>query len=64
MSCSVRPIGWVGVGRPVTDDRVAYRGRSVIQRGIAVLKQWRAITTRYDEHSRTYRVDPSWPPSS
>ena len=28
-------------GRPVTHDPVAYRGRNVIERAIAVLKQWR-----------------------
>lgn len=42
-------------GRPVTYDQIEYRGRNVIERGIAVLKQWRAIATRYDKHALTYR---------
>jgi putative transposase len=42
-------------GRPVTYDEIDYRGRNVIERGIAVLKQWRAIATRYDKHALTYR---------
>jgi transposase len=39
----------------VTYDQVEYRGRNSIERGIAVLKQWRAIATRYDKHALTYR---------
>ena len=42
-------------GRPVGYDRTEYRGRNVIERGIAVLKQWRALATRYDKHALTYR---------
>jgi putative transposase len=42
-------------GRPVTYDRIEYRGRNVSERAIAVLKQWRAIATRYDKHALTYR---------
>jgi putative transposase len=42
-------------GRPVSYNPVAYRGRNVIERGIAVLKQWRALATRYDKHALTYR---------
>jgi putative transposase len=42
-------------GRPVTYDSVEYKGRNVIERGFNVLKQWRALATRYDKHALTYR---------
>jgi transposase len=42
-------------GRPVNLDALEYKGRNVIERGFAVLKQWRALATRYDKHARTYR---------
>jgi transposase len=42
-------------GRPVTYDAVEYQGRNVIERGFNVLKQWRALATRYDKHALTYR---------
>jgi putative transposase len=35
-------------GRPVSYDPVEYAGRNVIERGFNVLKQWRALATRYD----------------
>lgn len=42
-------------GRPVTYDRVEYTGRNVVERGFNVLKQWRALATRYDKYALTYR---------
>ena len=42
-------------GRPVTYDRLEYAGRNVVERGFNVLKQWRALATRYDKHALTYR---------
>jgi hypothetical protein len=35
-------------GRPVSYDQVEYAGRNVIERSFNVLKQWRAVATRYD----------------
>jgi transposase len=43
-------------GRPPGFDPVTYRGRNVIERAFARLKQWRAIATRYDKHARNYRA--------
>ena len=42
-------------GRPVTYDQGEYAGRNVVERGFNVLKQWRALATRYDKHALTYR---------
>lgn len=42
-------------GRPVGYDEAEYKGRNVIERGFAVLKQWRSIATRYDKYALTYR---------
>jgi transposase len=42
-------------GRPVSYDRLEYAGRNVVERGFNVLKQWRALATRYDKHALTYR---------
>jgi transposase len=42
-------------GRPVSYDPVEYAGRNVVERGFNVLKQWRALATRYDKHALTYR---------
>ena len=42
-------------GRPVSYDRVEYRGRNVIERGIGHLKNWRGLATRYDKRALTYR---------
>jgi transposase len=43
-------------GRPPAFDPVDYRGRSVIERGFNVLKQWRGIATRYDKLTVVYRA--------
>jgi transposase len=42
-------------GRPVSYDCLEYAGRNVVERGFNVLKQWRALATRYDKHALTYR---------
>ena len=42
-------------GRPVTYDPVTYKGRNVVERAFCLLKQWRALATRYDKHAITYR---------
>ena len=42
-------------GRPVGHDPIEYRGRNVIERGINLIKQWRALASRYDKHALTYR---------
>ena len=42
-------------GRPVSYDTFEYAGRNVVERAFNVLKQWRALATRYDKHALTYR---------
>ena len=42
-------------GRPVTYDRDAYRGRSVIERAFNGFKHRRGLGTRYDKHATVYR---------
>ena len=42
-------------GRPISYDRDDYRGRNVIERRFANLKQWRGIATRYDKLATVYR---------
>ncbi len=42
-------------GRPPTFDPVDYRGRNVVERAFAHLKQWRGLSTRFDKHAVTYR---------
>lgn len=42
-------------GRPPAFDPVDYRGRNVVERALAQLKQWRGLATRYDKHAATYR---------
>ncbi|XNY99609.1 IS5 family transposase [Micrococcus luteus] len=43
-------------GRPVGLDAVAYKGRNVIERQYAHLKQWRGLATRYDKYAIVYRA--------
>lgn len=43
-------------GRPYAFDRVAYRGRNVVERCFNRLKQWRGVATRYDKLARNYRA--------
>ncbi len=42
-------------GRPPRFDAVAYRGRNVVERSYNVLKQWRALATRYDKLAFIFR---------
>ena len=43
-------------GRPVGLDADAYKGRNVIERQYAHLKQWRGLATRYDKYAIVYRA--------
>nr|WP_280923650.1 IS5 family transposase [Rhodococcus sp. PvR099] len=43
-------------GRPVSFDAEKYKGRNVVERSFAALKQWRALATRYDKLALTYRA--------
>nr|WP_083460199.1 transposase [Jiangella muralis] len=43
-------------GRPPTLDAVTYKGRNVVERCVALAKQWRALATRYDKLAITYRA--------
>jgi transposase len=42
-------------GRPVGLDKTAYRGRNVVERTFNLIKNWRALATRYDKHAVIYR---------
>lgn len=42
-------------GRPVSYDPIAYRGRNVVERAFNLIKNWRALATRYDKHAVIYR---------
>jgi transposase len=42
-------------GRPPAFDAADYKGRNVIERGFNVVKQWRALATRYDKLAVVYR---------
>jgi len=42
-------------GRPVTFDTETYKGRNVVERAFAHIKQWRGLATRYDDHVLIYR---------
>ncbi|GAB2499961.1 hypothetical protein GCM10027187_75680 [Streptosporangium sandarakinum] len=41
-------------GRPPAFDAAAYKGRNVVERCFAKLKQWRAVATRYDKLAGRY----------
>lgn len=43
-------------GRPPAFGADVYRGRNVVERCFARLKQWRAIATRYEKTARNYRA--------
>ena len=47
-----------GITRPVTYDRNAYRGRSVIERALNGFKHRRGLATRCDKHATVYRGTP------
>lgn len=43
-------------GRPPKFDALKYKGRKVVERGYACLKQWRGLATRYDKLAIVYRA--------
>lgn len=43
-------------GRPPGFDAVDYRNRNVVERGFAIMKQWRGLATRYDKLAICYRA--------
>lgn len=47
--------GPLGGRRPHLDQQI-YKGRNVVERSFALLKQWRALATRYDKLAIAYRA--------
>ncbi len=45
-----------GERRPPAFDKTAYRGRNVVERCFARLKQFRAMATRFDKLAARYRA--------
>ena len=43
-------------GRPPNFDPAIYKGRNVAERFFNLIKEFRAIATRYDKHARNYRA--------
>lgn len=43
-------------GRPPRLDTDTYKGRNVVERHFAQVKQWRGLATRYDKLALTYRA--------
>ncbi|MDX2358680.1 hypothetical protein DQ226_16590 [Dietzia maris] len=43
-------------GRPPKLDADLYKDRNVVERSFALAKQWRALATRYDKLTITYRA--------
>ncbi|KJS53010.1 transposase [Streptomyces rubellomurinus subsp. indigoferus] len=43
-------------GRPPVFDKAAYKGRNVVERCFAKLKQFRAVATRFDKLAKRYRA--------
>lgn len=43
-------------GRPPTLDETIYKQRNLVERSFALLKQWRALATRYDKLAIVYRA--------
>ncbi|MFJ7912964.1 IS5 family transposase [Kitasatospora sp. NPDC096204] len=44
-------------GRPPAFDKAAYKGRNVVERCFAKLKQFRAVATRFDKLANHYRAE-------
>jgi putative transposase len=42
-------------GRPPAFDAQDYKGRNVVERNFNIVKQWRALATRYDNLAIVYR---------
>jgi transposase len=47
--------GRAGSTPPHLDQQI-YKGRNVVERSFALLKQWRGVATRYDKLAVTYRA--------
>ncbi len=45
-----------GGGRPPSFDEIRYKQRNLVERSFALLKQWRALATRYDKLAIVYRA--------
>ncbi len=43
-------------GRPPAFDETLYKQRNLVERSFALLKQWRALATRYDKLAIVYRA--------
>lgn len=43
-------------GRPPAFDKTAYKGRNVVERCFAKMKQFRAVATRFDKLANRYRA--------
>ena len=43
-------------GRPPAFDENLYKQRNLVERSFALLKQWRALATRYDKLAIVYRA--------
>lgn len=43
-------------GRPPAFNETLYKQRNLVERSFALLKQWRALATRYDKLAITYRA--------
>lgn len=43
-------------GRPPAFDEIRYKQRNLVERSFALLKQWRALATRYDKLAIVYRA--------
>jgi transposase len=43
-------------GRPPAFNETLYKKRNLVERSFALLKQWRALATRYDKLAITYRA--------
>jgi transposase len=43
-------------GRPPAFDETRYKQRNLVERSFALLKQWRALATRYDQLAIVYRA--------
>ena len=43
-------------GRPVRFDAEKYKGRNVVERSFAAVKQWRGLATRYDKLAENYHA--------
>jgi transposase len=43
-------------GRPLSFDKATYARRNVVERCVNRLKQWRAVSTRYDKRAVNYRA--------